>query len=1030
MLENSELDGEQVMIGRYRLESGLGLGYTARVYRALDTSTGEQVALKVMKPGLPQGMQKRFKDEAMVLADLHAAQAKRELPNSLIVGLRGMDLEHEPPYIALELLKSRTVLHLLMERGRFKEQEALTIGGQFCRVMQLLHEDLARSYTDMKLDNIWWDGEWITVSDWNIVSEVGEADVEQDLLNFGKHLYRMVTGVALDPESGGFGQYDLAKKSGGAWGKALSWGMQGVLHRALHRNREERFPDAFSLAQALWNLSKIWDAAAKDLPVEAGAKLSGNPSCEQADQALTILDIAKRRADGNEEVILKLIHKAEQVLQAQETSLARGRSFWRAADYRSAAEALEDSIEDGVEELEAWRLLGLARLGMERPAEMGELRDRIEDALHDLTEGSFAWAEKRFRTISELAPDATAVVNLEREARVQRLVQEAERARPEEDWETVAEAYSSAWDALQTMQSAGHREALAARLPDLKAGATRARALARSKGVAENKLEAGRLYLNTSAERARSYFREGLEADPGNEALLGICIEETLASASQGRWDEAMEYCEIAISGAPQRAAFRQLWLMVEQTRDAVDALRFGHWTSGTQSASRLLADYVAVLSGSQETAQWRSDLLPPLLSELGLAFRSAIDSGEYTALYEILDEWLFRYGQVRSLGEFLQQHKERLDQRLDRQVMAQLARFTRGHPLTLEELYEAVQGAKNLYQQLPHHYLETAESRGPEFRQQYEAWQQRLEQAKALWSQVEQGRTNKEWVTVINGIDHLEQEIQLSGQKGNNDWRKHREEALLALSSEQIGLARELLDNAQAESEIAAAQECLQSEEVAWLKSFRLIPQHRELREDLRRLDAELKETRKQWPLVEAGHRWASSLVEAAAGASKSQQARWVLKQAERECHRVLDLHDAFVPTQLLLEQIHQQLDRTAADEGQMLIEVAAQFLRLGALGRARQALDGAERTRFLRREAGAGLHQQVDQMRQQLAGRAQELVDDARQAWKQDRHQQTLILLEGLRGIDQEVCWIDSAGREQNHDISALIEKLLDLR
>ena len=650
------------------IELGVGTGYTAHVYQALDTVTHEVVALKVMKSGLTPAWQERFKLEGDVLTGLRAAAADPEfqlsatLPGaevdlppdySFIVGLRGMDLDHDPPYIALELLRSKTVEQLLMEQGPLEERSALRIGWQFCHALQLLHQGLGRSYTDMRLDDIWWDGQWIKVTDWNVVSEVGEADVTGDLLTLGKHLYHMVTGILLDPEEQGFGYDQLAggareEKKRERW-QALSRGMQGILHRALHRNVSKRYADAHSLARVLWDLSQAWDTLADELALRVGKMLSGEPGLEQAARAAVLLDVARRRGDGRAEVIDRLTDEVEQRLSVGEEALRRGHRFWQAGDYLSAMEALQEAIEEGKEELAAWRLLGLARLGTEQVSQMQAVQDRLDEGLRWLTDPEWhARAEKLFGQVAERLGGAGAVLDLQREAQTRRWVELAEAARPERQWGAAAKAYATAWDAVQGIEAADYREALVSELPDLQAEARQARARAVSEEEAAKLMEAGRVYLTTNVGQAAGYLRRGLGKDPDNQAILDLCREQTLQLARQGRLEEALSLGELLVSGTVERRRIgRAVWQLRQAQRlfevnrldDAMAEIRNALGQAEPQIQGEITADEtIPSTAAPAEGSRVRPALEAAAYQLLRDGFDRALEMGNNHAAGRILD--------------------------------------------------------------------------------------------------------------------------------------------------------------------------------------------------------------------------------------------------------------------------------------------------------------------------------------------------------------------------------------------------------
>jgi len=1041
--------------GRYRIEGELGAGYTAWVYRAVDTSTGEEVALKVRKPGLPPAMQARFRLEATVLSELRAAEAKPEYriegtlgttleelsatgiqlgeDHSFIVGLRGMDLEHDPPYIALELLRGKTVIGWLMERGYLEEREALRIGWQFCHVLRLLHEDLHRSYTDMKLDNIWWDGEWIKVIDWNIVSPVGEADVGQDLLAFGKHLYRMVTGVMLDPGAKGYGADRLEVLSAGRWDE-LSEGMRQVLRRALHRNEGRRYPDAQALGRDLWGLARAWSPAAytgDELVMEAWKLLDQEEDVDAVRKALALLDVARRRGDGPAEAIEQWWGVAWQRVGVQERAISRGEAFWRAGDYRSAEGALLEAIEEGEEELTAWRLLGLVRLGVERPIEVRGVQERIDEGLEALKGGWYDRAEKLFGEVNGRLGEAGVIEDLEREARVRRLVEEGDEAEADKRYSEAAEAYSGAWDELQAMGSEGYREVLAAELPDLKVAAGQAHQKARSVEEAARQLEAGWTYLNTSVEGAAGYFRRGLEKDPGNQAIVAFCLEHSQELASQGRLDEALILCEVAILGAPQRGVIRRLWQALWQTRRTLGLLRSDGWPQGLRLADVLLASYLEMTAGGGKEAEWWNHLPTPLLRGLDTAFQSAIDGKQYAQLYEFLERWQAQCGANKSLTHFMDRGLATLRKHLDRELRGKIRDLQFRDLRTLSQLRQAVRDGQILVEQLPPQYMDLEGAEGLRLSQLLEPLRKRLHEGESLWHKIRQAEQGARWTEVVDGIRELKA-MDLAGDETVNDWSRLEDEAAIALVEQHVQQAQEMLTNAQEIEDLDEAYRHLE-EGSSLVKGISVSSRWRKLQQQINDLVRAVERARGQWSTIMSRLQWAHQFLEAAQTAREARrllQAHWLLEAAEAECQQALELYPQHQMAQLLLERIHQRMDDEAASECQALLGLTRQFMELGAIGRGELVLKLAKEVTFHHQEIAELLHQQVNQMKQELANKALGIAEKAHEAWAQRQFNEALTMLRGLLGIEQKVPWPMNSSSQQYFDVSTLVRLLQQKR
>lgn len=135
----------QILRGRYRLESLIGLGASSTVYRALDLKTGCSRAIKRMRTsavsdGLPG---RRFRDEGAILSQLCH-------PN--IVAAYELDVDDAGlPFLVMEYLQGEDLLSLLQRRVRLSLAEALDITQQVgcalsaAHAMEIAHRDIKPS---------------------------------------------------------------------------------------------------------------------------------------------------------------------------------------------------------------------------------------------------------------------------------------------------------------------------------------------------------------------------------------------------------------------------------------------------------------------------------------------------------------------------------------------------------------------------------------------------------------------------------------------------------------------------------------------------------------------------------------------------------------------------------------------------------------------------------------------------------------------------------------------------------------------
>ena len=123
------------VLGRYELVEDIGEGGMATVYRARDRELRREVAIKVLFPHLarrPEIVQ-RFHREARSAAGL-------EHPNVLRIYDVGGAESDDPPYIVMELIKGRTLLQEIEQRGPVLAEIAACIGALLADALAAAHK--------------------------------------------------------------------------------------------------------------------------------------------------------------------------------------------------------------------------------------------------------------------------------------------------------------------------------------------------------------------------------------------------------------------------------------------------------------------------------------------------------------------------------------------------------------------------------------------------------------------------------------------------------------------------------------------------------------------------------------------------------------------------------------------------------------------------------------------------------------------------------------------------------------------------
>ena len=137
-------------IGQYKILERVGQGGMATVFRAYDSRTSRDVAIKMMHTGaaLDDTAQERFQVEAQLVAKL-------EHPH--LLPLYDYDAAHEPPYIVMRYLESGT-LDDVLERGRLPLGEVVYMLNQICSGLSYAHRQQV-VHRDIKPSNIMVDGD-------------------------------------------------------------------------------------------------------------------------------------------------------------------------------------------------------------------------------------------------------------------------------------------------------------------------------------------------------------------------------------------------------------------------------------------------------------------------------------------------------------------------------------------------------------------------------------------------------------------------------------------------------------------------------------------------------------------------------------------------------------------------------------------------------------------------------------------------------------------------------------------------------
>ena len=133
-------------LGPYEIKSRLGRGGMGAVYEAIDTTSGDTVAVKVLASHLADdpGLRSRFEAEIETLKNLR---------HPGIVRLLAFGEQDDQPFFAMELVRGKSLEQILRSGRRFTWQETVAVAVEVTRALKVAH-DHGIVHRDLKPANL------------------------------------------------------------------------------------------------------------------------------------------------------------------------------------------------------------------------------------------------------------------------------------------------------------------------------------------------------------------------------------------------------------------------------------------------------------------------------------------------------------------------------------------------------------------------------------------------------------------------------------------------------------------------------------------------------------------------------------------------------------------------------------------------------------------------------------------------------------------------------------------------------------
>lgn len=477
--------------GRLQVYRLVGSGATSEVYEGvlLDHHQQPRVAIKAMKPLEFAKAREFFFNEALTLAKLPEYEEETNslfgLPRAFRIAPEffGRGTHNGVEFLMMAWLDGRQLPDLLDESadGRLPEQQAVVAGFHLFRMLDLLHTKLKKSYIDLKLENLWWEGSvtggQLRLTDFGTMESIEPGDdhgARRDLIVASAYLCKMLTGYMPEHVAGELRDQvvPIIQRS-----DFISWGARQLLSWLLHPNASERPKTASDVLNppnlpgkqdmtgkvGLMALADYWDAtrpperlaAMKDTAWERALASEGNARLMLLSRSRALLDIwARRSPNVDRQGLLEDERQLDELLQ-QSGVLENGRALFSSGSY-SQAEALfaqgrRQSYEPArIALFRRWAYL--AQMGLDPKVTLApRAKNDLELVVKYLGERNWAAAARQLDDLRPALGPAAAFARLEADLALYMALDEAGAARHDGDFAAARDAYDRALEALRRL---------------------------------------------------------------------------------------------------------------------------------------------------------------------------------------------------------------------------------------------------------------------------------------------------------------------------------------------------------------------------------------------------------------------------------------------------------------------------------------------------------------------------------------------------------------------------------------------------
>jgi hypothetical protein len=547
----------------------LGVGFTSVVYegilRPVKSNTTEHVAVKVLHDNENLEMIRAFRTEGDTLNLLMNLENQKDDYTGKTLKVAplyyGMDSYQDYRYIVMEFIEGEDIATILKQKGRLSEKQVLSLATQFFRLLEILHDKLNKTFTDLKLDDLWWIGDedgYLKVIDLGLLQDINReasyiGNPRIDLIIANSILFLLSSGTYLL-----MGVTDLKEVAEPIIESTdLSWGLREVFKKALSRNPQFRYASATELKQVFFDLYQYWTLDFETLFEEAKKAYqeyqrissreneieSARASIFQAQSILSILE--KRKPETLPREYRDICQNVKEAIQAS-SYLEQGKELVRGGAYKAAFEQLSlgESISYHQTEIRRWKYVAMIGGELSTSQFTSNIKDKIIASVERMKTGDDYAVKDRLAELKETIPSkGLECLIAENEALID--LKKVDQLKLQRNYGEAARILRNLQNKLKFLPK--EAASFIAEIGDIGILAEDYESLSRTYSHAQQLIQDARQYINELQWDSAIASIENAWINYPDKSLFNSVLEEAILSAQQKQeWDRAQSFANLA----------------------------------------------------------------------------------------------------------------------------------------------------------------------------------------------------------------------------------------------------------------------------------------------------------------------------------------------------------------------------------------------------------------------------------------------------------------------------------------------------